>query len=314
MKNLRLLAVLVSLLLLPGCSGGKKPAVVKPANPRIFATLRMGCNQGTVTSVGLYEVTLKGENMGSPDLTASISIAYIDPVTYKATRVWSLRTTPISTVHLVDLNNDQFPEVYVNDYSGGAHCCTQHIILQLDPAKPRVTKLMDWDGASTGVDDPASFEFLTRGKFAEIISVDYRFAYFSDLSFATTPVPNKIFTLRNGKYVSATSEFPDRVRKWRQEEYGKIQKLKTTIAANSEDDNAKSATTQGKSGRESEDLVDGDVEDCKTAAMTAYVYGVMLDEEKQTFRYLSKAVPPIVSDWLIQYVWDADKLIKESPL
>ncbi|MEI6915805.1 MAG: hypothetical protein WCL39_11785 [Armatimonadota bacterium] len=314
MKNLLLFAVLASLLLMPGCSGSKKPAVVKPVNPRIFATLQMRDSKHAVTSIGHYSVVIMDGDGDALEQSAFISIAYTNPDSCDETVVWSRKTYPMTSIHVVDLNNDQCPELYINEFSGGAHCCSQHIVLQLDPVKPKVTKLLDWDGQDVDMIYPGGYEFLSGSNYAEIITADYRFRYFSDLSFGTSPAINKIFSFRGGKYVSATSEFPDRVRKWRQEQYDKVLKLKNSLPIKGDSDYVKRATTREEKNIALASEQEWEIGDCKTSVMTAYVYGVMLGEEKETLKYLRKAAPPVANDWLIQNKPAADKLIKESPL
>jgi hypothetical protein len=103
-----------------------------------------------------------------------------------------------------DLDGDDEPEVLVDLYSGGAHCCF-------------VTTLLRWDGRRYVREDiewgDPGYRLMNVDQDAEVelVSADARFAYaFSAFAFSAMPV--RILALRRGRLVDVTREHPDRIR------------------------------------------------------------------------------------------------------
>jgi hypothetical protein len=107
-------------------------------------------------------------------------------------------------VHVRDLDGDGEPEVWVDIWAGGAHCCTQMELLHLsggayqrqEQVFPLGYRLKDLDG--DGVP-----EFKT---------VDYGFAY-AFTFFAASPLPVRVFSYRAGVFTNVTAKYPGLVRK-----------------------------------------------------------------------------------------------------
>ncbi len=92
-----------------------------------------------------------------------------------------------------DITGSHVPEVVVQTFSGGMHCCSQATVLGLGPS---LTQLGTIDGA----DGDIVFEDLDGDGVPEVKIGDFRFAYWRDYSFAETPVPDVILAWRQGAY------------------------------------------------------------------------------------------------------------------
>lgn len=103
-----------------------------------------------------------------------------------------------------DLDNDDMPEVVVQDFSGGAHCCTNHVVYRWQPDSEDFTAL------ETGYRDGLGGEFrdLDGDGYSEFMTVDNAFLYrFS--SYAGSYPPQQIFTYREGTLTETTRSFPE---------------------------------------------------------------------------------------------------------
>jgi hypothetical protein len=114
-----------------------------------------------------------------------------------------LDTEPSITV--VDVSGDGEPEVMVNLYSGGAHCCEVALVLRWTGTtyKPTSRNFADFGytlDTSAGPGVPAAF-----------VSGDARFAY-EFASFADSAFPVRIFTLERGSWSDQTGAHEDTVR------------------------------------------------------------------------------------------------------
>jgi hypothetical protein len=104
-----------------------------------------------------------------------------------------------------DLDGDGEPEVIVDLYTGGAHCCY-------------LSRFYRWDGtgyvpADRNFGDPGyRIADLDGDGVQELITSDYRFGYvFTAFAFSLMPV--RIYDLRAGRWELVTTRFPDRIRK-----------------------------------------------------------------------------------------------------
>ena len=111
---------------------------------------------------------------------------------------------PNEALHLVDLDGDAEPEVLVDLYTGGAHCCATTLVWYLDGTgySRRVLSLGDQGYRLRDLD--------ADGR-PEIVTADDRFAY-AFTAFAYSWFPPLVFDWRDHGFADVTRNFPGRVR------------------------------------------------------------------------------------------------------
>ncbi len=92
-----------------------------------------------------------------------------------------------------DLNGDRTPDVVIQIFSGGMHCCSQATVLELGTTLRKL-------GVIDGADGDITFEDLDNDGVPEARVGDFRFAYWRDYAFAETPVPDVVLAWRGGQY------------------------------------------------------------------------------------------------------------------
>jgi hypothetical protein len=114
-------------------------------------------------------------------------------------------TSSTGNVSLLDLDADGIPEIIVQNYSGGAHCCTNTKIYQWQNDKFQHTETGGLDGKG------GNFEDLDGDGKQEFISSDKSFLYaFS--SYAASFPPSAIYTYQKGKLQPVTRRYPKQLR------------------------------------------------------------------------------------------------------
>ena len=111
-----------------------------------------------------------------------------------------------SGLRVRDLDGGE-PEVIVDLYSGGAHCCLIGVILRYDPAAKRYRSLVaDWGNFGSRLVD------LDHDGRPEFSAYDERFLYtFTAFVFSAAPI--QIWSYRQGKLVDVTRRFPAAIAK-----------------------------------------------------------------------------------------------------
>ncbi len=107
---------------------------------------------------------------------------------------------------LRDLDQDGEPEILIDFYSGGAHCCwfTQVYRYDADQGQYRANEQSWGNGGSAILED------LEGDGQPEFVSRDDRFAYqFS--SFADSAFPPQIWRYGDGTFIDVTRQYPDQV-------------------------------------------------------------------------------------------------------
>jgi subtilisin-like proprotein convertase family protein len=111
-----------------------------------------------------------------------------------------------SAVTVRDLDGGE-PEVLVDLYTLGAHCCSITLILRWDAAAHRYrSRLVDWGNYGMKLAD------LDHDGLPELSAFDERFIY-AYTAYVFSAAPPQIFEYRQGKLVDATRRFPSEIRK-----------------------------------------------------------------------------------------------------
>lgn len=112
-----------------------------------------------------------------------------------------------SSVHLIDLAHTGQPNVVLDLYSGGAHCCSIEQIFTFDPATNTYAE------AEHNFGDPgARIQDLSHDGRFEFLTADDAFAYtFTD--FAASGLPLQILTFSGGRFHDVTNSYPSLIRK-----------------------------------------------------------------------------------------------------
>jgi hypothetical protein len=112
----------------------------------------------------------------------------------------------VSAVKVRDLDGGE-PEVLVDLYSGGAHCCLFTLILRWDPASARYrSTLAYWGNYGSKLVD------LDGDGRPEFSAFDERFVYeYSAYVFSSAPI--RIWSYRAGRLVDVTRKYPALIKK-----------------------------------------------------------------------------------------------------
>jgi hypothetical protein len=106
-----------------------------------------------------------------------------------------------SSVHVADLEHTGQPDVVLDLYSGGAHCCTVEQIFSFDPGSTTyVRSERDFGDPLVRIVD------LAHNARHELLTADDSFAYeFTD--FAASGLPIEIFTFSGGRFTDVTRHY-----------------------------------------------------------------------------------------------------------
>jgi subtilisin-like proprotein convertase family protein len=103
-----------------------------------------------------------------------------------------------------DLDGDGEPEVLVDLYTGGAHCCFYTVVFRWDGQRYRGSPIL-WGDPGYELRD------LNHDGRPELVTADDRFAY-TFTYYAASALPIRILHYDHGRFVDATGEFPALVR------------------------------------------------------------------------------------------------------
>ena len=121
----------------------------------------------------------------------------IADVTLNGHRVFAVRASDVRLELLgQDVTGDRVPDVVVQQFSGGVHCCSHATVLSLGP-EFRIA------GSVDGADGDIEFEDVDGDRVPEAKVNDFRFAYWRDYAFVETQAPEVVLRYRNGGYQAA---------------------------------------------------------------------------------------------------------------
>ncbi|MBI4824863.1 MAG: hypothetical protein HY807_00370 [Nitrospirae bacterium] len=96
-----------------------------------------------------------------------------------------------------DITGRGEPNLVINEWSGGAHCCYTFHVFEIGQKFKKIATL---DAGHNGL---SHFEDLRGDKKLVFVTNDWTFAYWNT-SFAGSPAPDIILEFKNGKYILAT--------------------------------------------------------------------------------------------------------------
>jgi hypothetical protein len=108
----------------------------------------------------------------------------------------------LADLQVVRLEKQPEPQVVLDLFTGGAHCCTYSSIYQFDPKSQTYTSFQHfWGNRGNRLAD------LNQDGVMEFVSADDRFAY-SFASYAASPSPIQLWAYQPGKLVDITRQHP----------------------------------------------------------------------------------------------------------
>jgi hypothetical protein len=115
--------------------------------------------------------------------------------------------TRASSVHVIDLDHTGQPNVVLDLFTGGAHCCSIEQVFTFDPGTNTYVK------SEHNFGDPGErTEDLNHDGRFEFVTADDAFAYaFTD--FAASGLPLQILTFDGGRFKDVTNGYPALIRK-----------------------------------------------------------------------------------------------------
>jgi hypothetical protein len=116
------------------------------------------------------------------------------------TECWPALSTGTPVLSVREIEHDASPDVILNLYSGGAHCCYVTQIYRYDPGSQTYAIVQQDFG------DPGS-KLETLGGQAVFRSADDRFAY-EFAAFAFSGLPIQIWSFSSGRFVDVTRHYP----------------------------------------------------------------------------------------------------------
>lgn len=177
--------------------------------PAALATTQTASG-GPVTATFTFSGTFPSYTGLHLTIAQSGSVLYDQPVTSKSCGSICApgTTTPkASSVHVIDLNHTGQPNVVLDLFTGGAHCCWVEQVFTFDPGT------MTYAKAERNFGDPgANIEDLKHDGHFEFVSADAAFGYaFTD--FAASGFPLQILTFSGSRFQDVTNSYPALIRK-----------------------------------------------------------------------------------------------------
>jgi hypothetical protein len=188
-------------------------ALVALAAPAVAAADPAGSETASSGTIAANLTWKKGPSYGGVSaphvkITRSGSVALDQDISARDCSACSFmtgtqsRTTPLS---VIDLDGDGEPEVVVDTYSGGAHCCYGALIYRFDSGTyTHVNEL--WGDAGV------AFKDLDNDGQPELVTVADVFAY-AFASYVDSWLPPLVDSYVGGKVTDVTDQFPALVRK-----------------------------------------------------------------------------------------------------
>jgi hypothetical protein len=177
--------------------------------PAALATTQTA-SQGAVTATFSYTGHYPNYSRLHLTIAQSGSVLYDQPVQSKTCGTFcapGATGANASSVEVIDLDHIGQPNVILNIYTGGAHCCSVQQIFTFDPGT------MTYAETEHDFGDPGSrIEDLNHDGRFEFVTADDRFAYaFTD--FASSGLPLQILSFTGSRFQDVTDSYPALIRK-----------------------------------------------------------------------------------------------------
>ena len=184
-------------------------AVVVTALSLAFAPAALATTQTAESGNVTATFTFSGSYPNFTDLHLTIAqgstVFYDEPVASKLCGSYCAPGSPsgkTSSVHVLDVEHDGQPDVVLDLYSGGAHCCSIEQIFSFDPGTMTYAMTQHYFG------DPGEeiVDLGHNGRY-QFLTADDAFAYeFTD--FAASGLPIQIFTFSHRHFFNVTRHYP----------------------------------------------------------------------------------------------------------
>jgi hypothetical protein len=176
--------------------------------PQAAEAATQSASSGNVSATFTYHGTYPNYHGETMSISRAGQVVYDQPVNSPDCLAGSYECAPgamtpgASSVHIVNLESTSEPNVVLDLYTGGAHCCWVEQVFSFDAATS--TYLMSerdfWDVGDQMVD-------LRHDGLSEFLSADERFEYaFTD--YAASGAPIQILSFAGGHFTDITRQFP----------------------------------------------------------------------------------------------------------
>jgi hypothetical protein len=146
-----------------------------------------------------FHATLTIDRSGEREFAGTVE-PYSEQLEFSGTKPVAVHGGKPLTV--TDLDGDGEPEVLVDLYWGGVHCCWSSRIYRWHPTKAAyISSAQLWGNFAYRLVD------LDQDRQLEFVSADNRFAY-EFTSFAGSSFPLQIWTYRGGRLLDTTRDYP----------------------------------------------------------------------------------------------------------
>lgn len=171
--------------------------------PQAAVAATQTATAGQITATFTYQGKYPNYHGESFSISRAGQGVYDQPVSSPHCVAGTYECAPASarSIHIVNLESTTEPNVVLDLYTGGAHCCWVELVFSFNAASNTYTQVERefFDGEQL-VD-------MRHNGLREFVTVDSRFDYaFTD--FADSGRPIQAFTFANGKFTDITRQFP----------------------------------------------------------------------------------------------------------
>jgi hypothetical protein len=181
-------------------------AAVALLAPQVAAAATQTATAGDITATFTYQGKYPNYHGESMRISRAGQVVYDQPVRSPNCGTGRFECAPggvygRNSVHIVNLESTTEPNVVLDLYTNGAHCCWVEQVFSFDSASSTYTK------ADRAFFDGDRLVDARHDGLREFLTVDSRFDYaFTD--FAASGAPIQILSFAHGKFTDITRQFP----------------------------------------------------------------------------------------------------------